>query len=61
MGTAFSHRGRAEQGYEVDQIANDIVLSRQNVEHYMEIPGSSEGRRRRTKRLSLVNSRPVKD
>ncbi|WP_316158501.1 MULTISPECIES: hypothetical protein [unclassified Bradyrhizobium] len=26
---------RAEQGYEVDQIANDIGMSRQNVEHYM--------------------------
>jgi hypothetical protein len=25
----------AEQGYEIDQIANDIGLSRQNVEHYM--------------------------
>jgi hypothetical protein len=24
---------RAEQGYEVDQIANDIGMSRQNVEH----------------------------
>lgn len=26
---------RAEQGYEVDQIANDIGMSRQNVEHYV--------------------------
>jgi hypothetical protein len=26
---------RAEQGYEVDQIANDIGMSRQNVERYM--------------------------
>jgi integrase len=26
---------RAEQGYEVDQIANDIGMTRQNVEHYM--------------------------
>jgi hypothetical protein len=26
---------RAEQGYEVDQIANDIGRSRQNVDHYM--------------------------
>ncbi len=26
---------RAEQGYEVDQIANDIGMSRQNIEHYM--------------------------
>ena len=26
---------RAERGYEVDQIANDIGMSRQNVEHYM--------------------------
>lgn len=26
---------RAEQGYEVDQIANDIGMSRKNVEHYM--------------------------
>ncbi len=26
---------RAEQGYEVDQIANDIGMSRQNVVHYM--------------------------
>jgi hypothetical protein len=26
---------RSEQGYEVDQIANDIGMSRQNVEHYI--------------------------
>jgi hypothetical protein len=26
---------RAEQGYEVDQIANDIGMSRQNVAHCM--------------------------
>jgi hypothetical protein len=26
---------RAEQGYEVDQIASDIGMSRQNVEHAM--------------------------
>jgi hypothetical protein len=26
---------RSEQGYEVDQIANDIGMSRQNVEHDM--------------------------
>jgi predicted transcriptional regulator len=26
---------RAEQGYDVDQIANDIGMSRQNVDHYM--------------------------
>jgi hypothetical protein len=26
---------RAEQGYEIDQIANDIGMSRQNVQHYM--------------------------
>ena len=25
----------AEQGYDVDQIANDIGMSRQNVQHYM--------------------------
>ncbi len=27
---------RAEHGYEVGQIANDIGMSRQNVEHYMQ-------------------------
>jgi DNA-binding NarL/FixJ family response regulator len=34
---------RAEQGYEVDQIANDIGMSRQNVEHYMRF---TEGQQR---------------
>jgi hypothetical protein len=26
---------RAEQGYDVDQIANDIGMSRHNVDHYL--------------------------
>jgi integrase len=41
---------RAEQGYEVDQIANDIGMSRQNVDHYMrfrdQMKVATDGQRR---------------
>ncbi|MGJ4883030.1 hypothetical protein [Bradyrhizobium sp. HKCCYLRH1065] len=41
---------RAELGYEVDQIANDIGMSRQNVEHYMrfkdQMKVAADGQRR---------------
>lgn len=41
---------RAESGYEVDQIANDIGMSRQNVEHYMrfrdQVKTATDGQRR---------------
>jgi hypothetical protein len=41
---------RAEQGYEIDQIANDIGMSRQNVEHYMRFRDQMKvgGRRSKT-------------
>jgi hypothetical protein len=45
---------RTEQGYGVDQIANDIGMTRQNVEHYMrfrdQMKVASDGK----KRLQLV-------
>jgi hypothetical protein len=41
---------RSERGYDVDQIANDIGMSRQNVEHYMrfrdQMKVAEEGQRR---------------
>lgn len=47
---------RAEVGYDVDQIANDIGMSRQNVEHYMrfrdQMKVASDGQRR----LKIVKS-----
>jgi hypothetical protein len=47
---------RAEQGYEVDQIASDIGMSRQNVEHHMrfrdQMKVGAEGR----KRLQIVGN-----
>jgi hypothetical protein len=52
---------RAERGYEVDQIANDIGMSRQNIEHCMRFKdrmnvGADDQKRRR-----LVNSPEPKD
>jgi hypothetical protein len=46
---------RAEQGYEVDQIANDIGMSRQNVEHYMRFKDQMKVGADGQKRLRLVN------
>ena len=46
---------RAEQGYEVDQIANDIGMSRQNVEHYMRFRDQMKVGADGQKRLRLVN------
>lgn len=45
---------RAEQGYEVDQIANDIGMSRQNVEHYMRFKDQMKVGADGQKRLRLV-------
>jgi len=45
---------RAEAGYHIDQIANDIGMTRQNVEHYMrfrdQVKVAADGK----KRLRLV-------
>ena len=49
----------AEQGYEVDQIANDIDMSRQNVEHYMRFKDQMKVAADGQKRLRLVNSPDV--
>jgi integrase len=46
---------RAEQGYEVDQIANDIGMSRQNVEHYMRFKDQMQVAAQGQKRLRLVS------
>ena len=46
---------RAEEGYEVDQIANDIGMSRQNVEHYMRFRDQMKVGADGQKRLRLVN------
>jgi hypothetical protein len=46
---------RAEQGYEVDQIANDIGMSRQNVEHYMRFKDQMKVAADGQKRLRLVS------
>jgi hypothetical protein len=43
------------QGYEVDQIANDIGMSRQNVEHYMRFRDQMKVGADGQKRLRLVN------
>jgi hypothetical protein len=45
---------RAEQGYEVDQIANDIGMTRQNVEHYMRFKDQMKVGADGQKRLRLV-------
>jgi hypothetical protein len=47
---------RAEQRYEVDQIANDIGMSRQNVEHYMRFRDQMKVGADGQKRLRLVNN-----
>jgi len=47
---------RSEQGYEVDQIANDIGMSRQNVEHYMRFKDQMKVGADGQKRLRLVDS-----
>jgi integrase len=46
---------RAEQGYEVDQIANDIGMTRQNVEHYMRFKDQMKVAADGQKRLRLVS------
>ena len=46
---------RAEQGYEVDQIANDIGMSRQNVLHYMRFKDQMKVGAEGQKRLRLVS------
>ena len=46
---------RAEQGYEVDQIANDIGMSRRNLEHYMRFRDQMKVGADGQKRLRLVN------
>ena len=46
---------RAERGYEVDQIANDIGMSRQNVEHYMRFKDQMQVAAQGQKRLRLVS------
>jgi integrase len=48
---------RAEQGYEVDQIANDIGMSRQNVEHYMRFKDQMKVGADGQKRLRLVTEK----
>ena len=45
---------RAEQGYEVDQIANDIGMSRQNVVHYMRFRDQMKVGADGQKRLLLI-------
>ena len=45
---------RAEQGYEVDQIANDIGMSRQNVEHYVRFKDQMKVAADGQKRLRVV-------
>jgi hypothetical protein len=45
---------RAEQGYGVDQIANDISMTRQNVEHYMRFRDQMKVAADGKKRLRLV-------
>ncbi|ANW01299.1 hypothetical protein [Bradyrhizobium icense] len=52
---------RAEQGYEVDQIANDIGMSRQNVEHYMRFKDQMQVGADGQKRLRLVSGGDKKD
>jgi hypothetical protein len=45
---------RAEQGYEIDQIANDIGMSRQNVQHYMRFKDQMKVAADGRKRLQVV-------
>ena len=44
----------AELGYEVDQIGNDIGMSRQNVQHYMRFSDQMKVGADGQKRLRLV-------
>jgi integrase len=46
---------RAEQGYDVDQIANDIGMSRQNVQHYMRFKDQMKVGADGQKRLRVVS------
>jgi hypothetical protein len=48
---------RAEQGYEVDQIANDIGMTRQNVEHDMRFKDQMKVGADGQKRLRLVSEK----
>jgi hypothetical protein len=48
---------RAEQGYEVDQIANDIGMSRQNVHHYMRFRDQMKVGAEGQKRLRVVGKK----
>ena len=45
---------RAEQGYDVDQIANDVGVSRQNVGHYMRFKDQMKVAAEGQKRLRLI-------
>jgi hypothetical protein len=45
---------RAEHGYDVDQIANDIGMSRQNLDHYMRFRDPMKVGADGQKRLRLV-------
>jgi predicted transcriptional regulator len=47
---------RAEQGYDVDQIANDIGMSRQNVLHYMRFKDQMKVGADGQNRLRLVDT-----
>ena len=49
----------AEQGYEVDQIANDIGMSHQNVDHYMHFRDQMKVGADGQKRLHLVGETGV--
>jgi hypothetical protein len=46
---------RAEQGYEADQIANNIGMSRQNVDHYMRFRDQVKTADAGQRRLKLVS------
>lgn len=50
---------RAEVGYDVDQIANDIGMSRQNVEHYMRFRDQMKVASDGQKRLKIVSNKGV--
>jgi integrase len=46
---------RAEQGYDIDQIASDIGMSRQNVQHYMRFKDQMKVGAEGQKRLRLIS------
>ncbi|MGN8547207.1 hypothetical protein ACQPTN_21405 [Bradyrhizobium sp. 13971] len=48
---------RSEQGYETDQIANDIGMSRQNVEHYMRFRDQMKVAEDGQRKLKLVSNK----